>query len=400
MRVTRKGVALILVGVVIYLLARQSLLGWFYVANAVVWAIVLVNLALPWWNLRGIKATRRLAKENSRDIFEGDAVQVDIELTNLGLTPKVFFTVVEQSPLASPHSPSKRFLVGTLPSRSPVAASYVEQSQQRGEFVFEPLVLETSAPFGLFLARRRVQAPLKVLVYPEVHPFSGIQTIGSPVEGTNLPTPARHTGEFRGAREYQSGDSLRSVHWRSSARRGRLMIKEYDRSPENQVTVVFDATKSFGEAKDTTLEYSIKLAASIARVCYLNGTAFNMTPPGAGTQLPSWRAVLEYLARLRLGQGPGLVDSVGAGAPQGRIVAIIALADGTAVDAISRLPISQMAAAVVMQGFAPEHENPGDLEGLKSIGVPVITCKPGGVPATLEALAQLETRSSRKPLLV
>ena len=116
MRITRKGVALILAGVVVYLLARQSLVGWFYVANAVVWAIVLVNLSLPWWNLRGIKATRRLAGENSRDIFEGDAVQVDIELTNPGLTPRLFFTLVEQCPLASPHSPGKRFLVGALPS--------------------------------------------------------------------------------------------------------------------------------------------------------------------------------------------------------------------------------------------------------------------------------------------
>ena len=283
-----------------------------------------------------------------------------------------------------------------MPSRGTVAANYVEQSHQRGEFLFEPLVLETSAPFGLFLARRRVEAPLKVLVYPEVYPFSGIQTIGSLVEGTSLPTPARHTCEFRGAREYQSGDSLLSVHWRSSARQGRLIVKKYDRSPENQVTVAFDATKSFGEGKDTTLEYSIKLAASIARACYLNGTAFNMTPPGAGTHLPSWRAVLDYLARLRLGQGPSLVDSVGVGAPQGRIVAIVALTDGTAVDALSRLPISRMAAAVVMQGFAPERENPGGLEGLKSIGVPVITCEPGGIPTTLEALSQLETRSARK----
>ena len=387
MRPTRRGIAIILAGVVLYLLARQSLVGWFYVANAVVWALVLVNLVLPWWTLRGLKARRRLSSKTQQGIFEGDTVQVDVELANPGLTPRFLFTAVEECPLASPGQRTRSFLVGAVRPRGSITASYVEECYQRGEFLFGPLALESSMPFGLFIARRKVEAPLKVLVYPQVFPFPGVQAMSSPVEGASLVSLARHTGEFRGAREYQPGDSLRSVHWRSSARQGHLMVKEYDRSPENRVTVAFDATKSFGEGKETTMEYSIKLAASIARACYLNATPFSMTPPGPAAHFPGWRAVLDYLARLRHGQGPDLADTTGAGKAEGRMVALVALADRHALDALARIPAARLAAAVVLQGFAPAEERLSDLESLKSRGVPVITCGPGHIPAALEALA-------------
>ena len=389
MRINRRGVVLVAAGLVLYYLAWQSLVGWFYIANAVVWGLVLVNFAVPWWNLRGLRATRRLPKKTPQDIFEGDTVQVDVELTNPGRTPRFLFTIVERCPLASPGQEAKRFLVGVVPPRSSVAASYTEPCYQRGQFRFSPLVMESSAPFGLFRARRSVQAPVRVVVYPQVFPFQGIQTTSSPTEGRSLPTPARHAGEFRGSREYQPGDSPRSVHWRSSARQGRLMVKEYDRSPETQVTVAFDATKNFGEGKETTLEYSIKLAASIARACYLSATPFRMTPPWPSPEFPGWRAALDYLARLRQGQGPGLAELLNNGGVPGHLIVVVALVDHPAVEALCRLPASRLAATVVLQGFAPEEERLSLLELLRSTGVPVIPCGPGNIPTTLDALAQV-----------
>ena len=268
MRPTRRGMVLIGACLALYFVARRSLFGWFYMANAVAWALVLTNLIFPWWNLRRLGVTRRVHQTVPADVFEGDTVRVDLEVTNLTnpkFTPSFVFTAIQHCPLAPPDQAEKRFLVGMVPPRSSVTAHYAETCYRRGEFYFGTVLLEMSAPFGLFRARRRIKAASTVLVYPEVFPASGIDIFSNPVEGRSLASPARHVGEFRGSREYQIGDSLRSIHWRSSARQRQLMVKQYDKSPENQVTLAFDATKTFGEGKDTTLEYSIKLAASVSR---------------------------------------------------------------------------------------------------------------------------------------
>ena len=129
------------------------------------------------------------------------------------------------------------------------------------------------------------------------------------------------------------------------------MVREFDASPRNQVTVLFDAVTSFGAGKETTLEYSIKLAASIAQACFQQGVSFRMTPPGPAVAFPHWQAVLTYLARLR----PTEVH--GAGALQGlhgRVVAILAAADPTAPGLLARIPTGRLAAVIALQGFRPD----------------------------------------------
>ena len=79
---TRRGLFFIGVGVVTYLLAQQSNVGWFYVADAFVWAVLLVNLALPRWTLGGLRIHRRLSADHGAatdGLFEGDTVRVTLQ---------------------------------------------------------------------------------------------------------------------------------------------------------------------------------------------------------------------------------------------------------------------------------------------------------------------------------
>jgi uncharacterized protein (DUF58 family) len=75
---------------------------------------------------------------------------------------------------------------------------------------------------------------------------------------------ARHElarSDFHGLRQYRPGDSLRWIHWRTSARRGQLMVKEYEDVPGEDLVVVFDPTGPDGPA----FERAVTLAASIVR---------------------------------------------------------------------------------------------------------------------------------------
>ena len=396
---TRRGLFFIGVGVVTYLLAQQSNVGWFYVADAFVWAVLLVNLALARWTLWGLRIHRRLSADHGAatdGLFEGDAVRVTVQVSNPGRMPRYFFSVADHCPLEAPDSQTKRALVGYVAPGSSVPWSYAVECYRRGEHQFGPVRLECSAPFGLFRARRKMNAPLRVLVYPQVFDFAVARPRGELREGPTVPSPAQRIGEFRGAREYQPGDSLRQVHWKSSARSGRLMVKEYDKSPESQTVLFINAGHNAGTGKESTFEYGIKLAASIARACYRRDSSFRMAPPGLGVQFPQWRAALEYLARLAEGEGAPAERGLASLARAGRVIAIVAATDGEGLRAVRRLPAGRLAAVVLLQGFDAEHEEAGVAAALSGAGVPVVACTPGGIQRALDELAAPGSRSARQ----
>ena len=72
--------------------------------------------------------------------------------------------------------------------------------------------------------------------------------------------------DFHGVREYQPGDPLRRVHWATSARRGKLAVVEFERAYQQDVCIVIDLLKgtNYGSGRDSTLEYAVKVAATLA----------------------------------------------------------------------------------------------------------------------------------------
>ena len=80
--------------------------GWFYIADALVWAVILVNIPLPWLNLRAYSAQRRVLGHSSKStarqegIFEEDTISLAVELQNQSFIPQFLVTLVEHCPLA------------------------------------------------------------------------------------------------------------------------------------------------------------------------------------------------------------------------------------------------------------------------------------------------------------
>ena len=97
---------------------------------------------------------------------------------------------------------------------------------------------------------------------------------------------------------FQSGDQARHIHWRSTARRGQIMMKEFDGAPQSEVLLTFNPSVDIGHGRESTLEYSVKITASVAHWCFQQGRPFLMWPsPGEGTP-PTLSSVLEFLASL------------------------------------------------------------------------------------------------------
>ena len=385
---TKRGAAMLVVGLVVYGLAWYTHIGWYYLANALVWAVVLVNLPLPWLSTRRLSAGRRLVSRvgGVTDVFEDDTVTVEVELRNRSFLPRFMISLREHCPLAAPGDEERGFLFGMLGPRGRVRTTYDLSCYKRGVYTFGPLQAHTSAPFGLFRSRRRVEAPLDVTVYPKALPMQA--TFGPGHLQGRLPHtgPPALGGEFRGSREYQTGDHYRSIHWRNSARQAKLMVKEFDQLPQGEVTVAFETALDLGDGKDTTLEYSIKIAASLARRAFRDGRPFRMWPRGRDEFFPTWHAVLEHLAGLETGPEAWVAQMLGRRDWPGVGVVVASAADSETLALLAGNSSSFGGlVAVVLEEFG-ENEDPDAARGLARSGLDVVSCRPGQLEAALASL--------------
>ena len=126
--------------------------------------------------------------------------------------------------------------------------------------------------------------------------------------GVEAVSKAGGSEEFFGTREYRQGDSLRYIHWPSTARHSQLIVKEFEIRAATEVTLILDLHKGsdIGAGKETTLEYAVKIAASISQYSLQKGHAVQLACYGerehvlpASQGLNHMAAILEELAKVR-----------------------------------------------------------------------------------------------------
>jgi uncharacterized protein (DUF58 family) len=128
------------------------------------------------------------------------------------------------------------------------------------------------------------------------------------LEPSSFPSDVLHerarTGageEYLGVRDYRPGDPQRSVHWRSTARAGRLVVREYEEEVASKVVLII-AGGDRGVPPDSSFEYLVSAAASIARYALQTGHPIDLVryePNGdvARVDGPDRFSVLDWLAR-------------------------------------------------------------------------------------------------------
>lgn len=124
-------------------------------------------------------------------------------------------------------------------------------------------------PFGLARVERDLWRPDALLVYPRIVEVDRLfSDAGGRTPGGRRLLLHRTTGfELHSVRAYEQGESLRRVHWPSTARRGELMVKELEDAPRDETAVLLDgdAAGVAGMAPDTTFELAVRAAGSIIR---------------------------------------------------------------------------------------------------------------------------------------
>jgi uncharacterized protein (DUF58 family) len=146
--------------------------------------------------------------------------------------------------------------------------SYPLYARVRGRFRTGPLLVRTADPFGLVRIDRQFAATSEIMVTPEVIPLAGLRTAGgSGSTGEARPHRIGVVGQDDAlVREYRQGDDVRRIHWRSTARRGDLMVRREEQALDPSASILVDSRASAhaGHGLASSLEWAISAAASIA----------------------------------------------------------------------------------------------------------------------------------------
>ncbi|MBI4187767.1 MAG: DUF58 domain-containing protein [Chloroflexi bacterium] len=404
---TKTGFGFIFGGVFLYFLASQSQIGWLYLFDAIIWSALVLSVIIDWYSLSSLKverqvlrARRPLHRSELSGPVEDDTVEVKLKVTNSGRLSRYFIKILEDCPFDQPGKPPRAFILNKIGPRSVTAFSYTAVCYQRGHYQSARTTLQASDPLGLFVRRRVWKLPLNLTVFPAYYPMKGLfaaETLWSDDRGVAAKSPSGF--EFYGSREYQYGDPLKHIHWRNTARVGHFMLKEFEKSGQGPVTVAFATSPNPGTGRETTLEYSIKIAASLARFCADSGRSINMVAGEKGLRHAGWQDSMDFLARLETGGKGAWADLKSIVEPGEVVVAIVPKAAIELIPAVwqqsQRMPI---VVVVLLEGFAPnEPDNEFTRQPSRS-NLDVIVCSRGNLEAAIEKLGSSSFLTGRLAL--
>jgi uncharacterized protein (DUF58 family) len=180
--------------------------------------------------------------------------------------------------------------------------------ERRGRVEYGALTIRSGHPLGLASVRRLAEPAGSLIVLPRLGRLHRAQLqrymsrrSASLGQSRGVPCHAPTAqAEFYGLRPYRPGDSLRHLHWRTTARRGELMVREYEEWPNDDLTLVLEARKGPRDADGPLLEQAISLAATICwEWCRQTGDRLLLAVAGAEVTMQEG-ATAHALARVML----------------------------------------------------------------------------------------------------
>ena len=293
------GQKIVLALLALSLLAGLATGGKLYYRLSVFWALLFFGSWLfSIFSLRGLdfKRSARTIRAQVGQIFEER-----FEVQNQNRFPRLWIEVRDQSPL--PGADGSRVLTML---RGRQGRSYLARVRlvKRGVFPLGPTVLATGDLFGLFPNERDIIEKDSLLVYPMMVDVRGFPNPPGLLPGGEALRRRTHqiTPNAAGVREYTTGDPLNRIHWLSTARRGRLIVKEFELDPLADVWIFLDAASNVQAALPTaeidiyakdfwshsgkiplppsTEEYGVSISASLVRDYLRRGRAVGLAAAG------------------------------------------------------------------------------------------------------------------------
>lgn len=230
-------------------------------------------------------------------------------------------------------------------------------TQRRGVVQVGPVSVVRGDPLGLFERAHRRDDPVDLFVHPKTVRFGG-QSLGflRDLEGLPAADLSRDDVSFHALLEYQPGDDLRHVHWRSTARTGVMMVRQFEETRRSHF--VIGLSRSSGDYRtEDDFELGVSVAGSIGLRALRDSQRVDMRVQGRELASGTGKQLLDSLATVEQSKPRegGIADLAGVLAAHMPLASVVVLVCGSTVStedlrvACSRLPFGARALAVVVQ---------------------------------------------------
>jgi uncharacterized protein (DUF58 family) len=232
-------------------------LSWQEFTVLAVVAFGLLLVALLWQMLPGALSVDLVLRQHRTSV--GAPASVAVLVVEAGAVPMMFPRIVV--PVGVRRVEVRLPFLGPF-SRHEEVVELPEMP--RGAHAVGPVAYERTDPVGLISRRHEVGEALELLVAPqvtEVAVFAG--GLANDLDAATSQQLSMSDLAFHALREYVPGDDLRHVHWRSSAKAGQLLVRQFHETRRGHVTVLLDGSmSSYPRLRDFELATSV--ATSIA----------------------------------------------------------------------------------------------------------------------------------------
>jgi len=290
------------------------------------------------------------------------------------------------------------FEIARLKKREATTATYRVTCRPRGVYRVGPTTVRVNDPLGLAEMSAGTGPVDRIVVYPAVEELNGFPIIRGqdPAMQASRPEHARRGGEdFYTLREYQRGDDLRRVHWPSSAKTDKLMIRQLETPWQSRALVLLDVRSSSYESQDA-FEKAVSGAATT--VTHLVGAGFD-ADLWAGDAEPidaaRYASAMERLALVQpdpaidIEAVAGRIRQKGGG---GALVIVTGIADRSLLS-VQQLLVRDYPTTVLMTASASTSQT---LVGFHRMGVTTVSVEPDQpwAPAWMGAMRNSWTTAS------
>lgn len=316
--------------------------------------LLILSFLWAWANINWVHLSRITRVRRTQ---VGRPMEERFVVRNTSIVPKLWLEVRDFSTLPSHFS---SHVVHSLGPRQSYTWRVNTICQQRGRYQLGPLRLRTSDPFGLFPMERDLVPTTNVVIFPltvDIHQFA--LPVGLLPGGDALRRRTHYvTTNASGVRDYAPGDSFNRIHWRSTARRDRMIVKEFELDPLADIWIVPDMSV-YGHVKpavtvaqspepgdipawlkmeefrlpESTEEYTVTIAASVAQYFLRHDRAVGLLGYGQSNEVVQpdrgerqLNRILETLSVLRAEGDVPLQDVVHAEShlfPRGSTVIVV-----------------------------------------------------------------------------
>ena len=208
----------------------------FFILIYLILAVWIISFAWSWVNIIGVQVQREMRTSRAQ---VGGLAEERIMMRNDSAFPKLWVEVKDHSNLPG-HQAS--YVVAHLQPKRQRGWTVRTICRQRGRFTLGPMTVRSGDPFGVFQRTKHVAETQNLVVYPATVdlPYFALPLGELPGGGAQRQRTHYVTTNVSGVRDYDPGDSFNRIHWLSSARTGRLIVKEFELDPTADVWLFLD----------------------------------------------------------------------------------------------------------------------------------------------------------------